>query len=386
MDNLKSISLRNKPKVLFILPASEIGGAETKTFNLLHSLQSFDRVLVTHSSIQNYYSKLDIKIYTFESFNCIHPHILSPNNILTYAKSVKKISDYEKPDIILGIMHFGALFVIAAHDIFFLKAYPVITIEGNISAYFKSINRPPSLKEKLLIKYCLKRAKRIIVPSEGVKRDLVNNYGAREKKVKIIYNGIDIEKVKESSHDEIPFKKDCPWIVTACRLNFEKDFSTLLRAFRIVRDKINSKLIIIGDGELKEDIQKLSVELNVDKDVVMTGFQENPFAYILKGDVFVLSSFHEGFGNVIVESMALGIPVISSNCPSGPREIITDGENGFLVPVGDFKEMAEKCLFVLKNNDIKKNISQNGQKRAENFSLHAMRDGFEHYMMGMLKS
>lgn len=386
METIKSTHPSKKPKVLFILPASEIGGAENKTFNLLHSLQSFDRVLVTHSSIQNYYSKLDIKKYTFESFNCMFPHILSPNNILTYAKSIKKISDYEKPDIILGIMHFGALFVIAAHDIFFLKAYPVITIEGNISAYFETIHRPPSLKEKLLIKYCLKRAKRVIVPSEGVKRDLVNNYGAREKKVKTIYNGIDIEKAKESSHEEIPFKKDCPWIVTACRLNFQKDFSTLLRAFRIVRDKINSKLIIIGDGELKEDIQKLSVEFNVDKDVIMTGFQENPFAYISKGDLFVLSSFYEGFGNVIVEAMALGIPVISSDCPSGPGEIITDGENGFLVSVGDFEEMAKKCLFILNNNDVRKNISQNGQKSAENFSIHAMRDEFENYMMGILKS
>jgi len=386
MDNLKSIPIRNKLKILFILPASEIGGAETKTFNLLHSLQSFDRVLVTHSSIQNYYSKLDIKKYTFESFNCMFPHILSPNNILTYAKSIKKISDYEKPDVMLGIMHFGGLFVIAAHDIFFLKAHPVITIEGNFSAYFESINRPPSLKEKLLIRYCFTRTKGIIVPSEGVKRDLVSNYWASEKKVKTIYNGIDIEKVKELSQEGIPLKKNCPWIITACRLNAQKDFSTLLKAFRIVRDTIRSKLIIIGDGELKEDIKKLSVELNIDQDVIMTGFHENPFAYISKGDVFVLSSFYEGFGNVIVEAMALGIPVISTDCPSGPGEIITDSQNGFLVPIGDFKGMAEKCLMLLNDHDLRKIILQKGQQRAENFSLHAMRDGFEHYMMGMLKS
>ncbi len=384
MDNLISIPPKNKPKVLFILPALEIGGAETKTFNLLHSLQSFDRVLVTHSSIQDYYSGLDIKIYAFENFKCVYPHILSPNNIFTYAKSIKNIAHYENPEIILGIMHFGALFVIAAHDIFFLKAHPVITIEGNFSAYFESINRPPSLKEKLLIRYCFSRAKGIIVPSEGVKRDLVGNYGASGKKVKTIYNGIDIKKVTGSSQDEIPCKKDCSWIVTACRLNTQKDFSTLLRAFRIVRENIISKLFIIGEGELKEDIKKLSVELNIDKDVIMTGFHENPFAYISRGDVFVLSSFYEGFGNVIVEAMALGIPVVSTDCPSGPGEIITDGENGFLVPVGDFKEMAVKCLLLLNNSDIKKSVSRNGQKRAADFSIHVMAKEFENCMTELL--
>ena len=132
----------DKPKLLFVLPGSVIGGAETKAFNLLRSLNSFDRVLVTQSPVRDFFSGLGIKIYTFEEFGCSQPHILSLNNILTYAKAIKKISGLEKPNIILGMMHSGTLFVTVAHDIFFLKTIPVVTIEGNISAYFKNINRP----------------------------------------------------------------------------------------------------------------------------------------------------------------------------------------------------------------------------------------------------
>jgi len=373
-----------RPKILFVLPGSAIGGAETKTFDLLNSLVAFEKVLVTHSSILKFYSGLSIKSYAFEDFQCRLPHILSPGNIFAYARAIKKISDYEKPHIVLGIMHYGALFATVAHDMFFLKSHTLVTIEGNISAYFKSINRPPSSREKFLLRYCFRRARNVFVPSEGVRADLIDNYGAKKDKVVTIYNGIDIGKIKESSGKEIPYKKDCPWIVTACRLNPQKDFATLLRAFKIVRETKKAKLLIIGDGELKDDIIRLSSELGIHDDIIMPGFQENPFAYISRADVFVLSSFFEGFGNVIVEAMALGIPVISTDCPSGPREIITDGANGFLVAPGDFKEIAARSLLILNNNDVRGSLSSNGQKRAEDFSLYAMAKGYESHIMGLL--
>ncbi|MEF9476206.1 MAG: glycosyltransferase [Candidatus Mariimomonas ferrooxydans] len=362
----------NKTKVLFVLPGTTIGGAEIKTFNLLSSLNSFNRVLITQSPIRTFYSELELDIYTFEDFGCMHPNIFSPGNIFSYARAIKKVFDLEKPNIILGIMHSGTLFVTVSQNLFFLRALPIVTIEGNISAYFKNINRPPTLKERLLLKYSFKRAKGIIVPSEGVKKDLVNHYCASEKKIITIYNGIDIENIKKASEEEITYKKDCPWIVTACRLNFQKDFDTLLKAFRIVRDKIKAKLFIIGDGELKDDIFKLSSELGLDKDIIMPGFQKNPFTYISKADVFVLSSFFEGFGNVIVEAMSLGIPVVSTDCPSGPGEIIRDKENGFLVPVRDFHEMASRFFLIFNDNGLKKNISREAQKRSQDFSINSM--------------
>ena len=382
MDTLqKDESTSDKPSILFVLPATIIGGAETKVFNLLRSLHSFESILITHSAIVNFFSGLGTRIYTFEDFQCANPYILSPRSILAYARAIRTVANRENPDVLLGVMHNGALFVTVAHDLFLLRAKPVVTIEGNLTAYFKSIDRVPTVKEKLLITYCFKRAKGIIVPSDGVKADLIGNYSAATEKVRTIYNGIDLESLKKSAGEKIPFQKNCPWIITACRLTSQKDFVTLLKAFRIIRDAAPVKLFILGEGELKDDIRRLSCELKVNDDVIITGFQQNPFPYISMADVFVLSSFYEGFGNVIVEAMALGVPVVATDCPSGPKEIIKNGENGFLVPVGDFQELADRCSFVLRNRAARELISLNGLKRAQDFSVHSMGKGFEECLM-----
>jgi glycosyltransferase involved in cell wall biosynthesis len=374
------------PKVLLVLPSTVIGGAETKTFNLIHSLDGFYKVLVTHSPISGFFSELGIKTYILEDFDCSNPYSLSPVNIFTYANAIKKISGIETPDIVLGIMHYGALFVTASKTMSFLKYRPVITIEGNISAYFNSINRQATFKERLLLKYCFKKAEGTIVPSEGVREDIINKYGAIRKKTVTIYNGIDIEKIRESAKAAIPHKKDCPWIVTACRLNSQKDFSTLLKAFCLIRKIVNAKLFIVGEGELRNDIIRLASELKINNDVIITGFLRNPFPYIAKADVFVLSSFFEGFGNVLVEAMALGIPVVSTDCPSGPSEIINNGVNGFLVPVEGVKEMDYKCMEILTNADIRRHISNNGKIRAEDFSIYTMGKKFGEYFMNLLRT
>lgn len=372
------------PRVLFVLPSFAIGGAETKIRNLLMSLAPFEKILLTNKAVSGLCSDLEMPVYYFDDYMSVSADILSPKNIWAYAKAIREVAKSEIPDIILGVMHSGGLFVTVAHDIFFMNAHPVITIEGNITGYFESIGRRPSRKEILILRYCFKRARGIIVPSEGVGEDLIANYGANHEKVKTIYNGIDIERVRALSEEEIPYIKACPWIVTACRLSTGKDFPTLLRAFKIVRDTINAKLFIVGDGELSEEIRRLTLELKLNEDVVMTGFERNPFKFISKGDVFVLSSLHEGFGNVIIEAMALGVPVVCTDCPSGPREIIKNGSSGILVPIGDVQGLSDACLSILKYRDLKERLKYGGLERAEDFSFLKMSRQYSDYLMSVL--
>lgn len=371
------------PKVLVVLPADVIGGAETKTYNLISSIRGFDKVLATQSAISATFSGLGVKIYAFDDFGCTSPYLLTPGNILAYAKAIKKISLIEKPAVILGIMHNAALFVTISKDLFFTASQAVVTIEGNISAYFTLMKRKPTFQETIMLLYCFKRAKNIVVPSEGVKNDIIANW-AKTNKITTIYNGI--EKIKKLAKEDIPHKKDCPWVVTACRLNEQKDFSTLLRAFKIVKNESKAKLLIIGEGELRNHILNLIDGMELNDDVILTGFLQNPFPYIAKADVFVLSSFFEGFGNVLVEAMALGIPTVSTDCPSGPSEIINDGVNGFLVPVEGVREMADRCIRILKNEGLKKHLSDNGIKRAVDFSIYTMGKRFEDYFNKILGS
>ena len=158
-------------------------------------------------------------------------------------------------------------------------------------------------------------------------------------------------------------------ILAAGRLHVSKDFPTLLRAFSLVRKEIPSRLVILGEGEKRKELEDLAQELGIRKDHDLPGFVENPYKYMKHATVFVLSSQWEGFGNVLVEAMACGCPVISTDCPSGPREILRDGEYGVLVPPKDSEKLAQGILRVLENQDLRRELSEKGKKRALDFTV-----------------
>jgi glycosyltransferase involved in cell wall biosynthesis len=376
-----------RPRLLVILPADVIGGAETRSYNLLKGLHSFDCALVTQASIAGFYSGLGIRIHRFDEFGGSNPYGFSYRNILRYAWAVRAIARHERSELILAFMHNGTLFASVARDLFFLRTPVIGTILGNVSAYFASLGRAPSYTERWIVRRCLRRPTGLITPSRGVRDDLIKNHGARPEKLKLIHNGVDLDRCRRAAR-KVPLLdilKEDPWIVSACRFSIQKDFHTLLTAFRAILSERPAKLILIGDGESRESIRTIASDLGVLDHVVLTGFQENPFPYLAKADVFVLSSFFEGFGNVIVEAMALGVPVVASDCPSGPGEIIIDGETGFLVPVGDWRAMADRCLLLLGDCKRRESLIHAGLRRAEVFGVDAMVAAFEDYLMRALK-
>ena len=194
---------------------------------------------------------------------------------------------------------------------------------------------------------------KIIAVSKEVKKDLIKNYGIKENKIKVIYNLYDLEKIQKFAGEKIEDNYEelfnYPVIVNVGRLTKQKAQWHLIRAFKKVKEKItNMKLIILGRGELKDYLYQLVSELNLEKDVYFLGFQKNPFKFISKSKIYVFPSLYEGFPNALVEAMACGIPVISSDCKSGPREILapeTDSKietstieyakYGVLIPVCD---------------------------------------------------
>jgi glycosyltransferase involved in cell wall biosynthesis len=139
----------------------------------------------------------------------------------------------------------------------------------------------------------------------------------------------------------------------------------LIRAFAIIRRHRLARLIILGEGEERSSLESLVRKLNIESDVELAGFVENPYMYMSKASMLVLSSIWEGFGNVLVEAMAAGTPVVSTNCPSGPAEILVQGKYGILVPVGDSRELAKAIVQTFKEK-LDTNILQ---ARASDFSL-----------------
>jgi glycosyltransferase involved in cell wall biosynthesis len=125
----------------------------------------------------------------------------------------------------------------------------------------------------------------------------------------------------------------------------------------------------LGEGEDRGRLEYLIKELKLENDVSLLGFVENPYAYMQRSDVFVLSSRWEGFGNVLVEAMACGCPVVSTNCPSGPAEILENGEYGILVPVEDVEKMAKSIIKILTNKELREELSNKALKRSKEFHV-----------------
>jgi glycosyltransferase involved in cell wall biosynthesis len=138
-----------------------------------------------------------------------------------------------------------------------------------------------------------------------------------------------------------------PVILGVGRLEPQKDFATLLRAFSTVHADRPCRLVILGEGGQRRELQALAAELGIAADLAMPGFVTNPYAYLRHASLFAFSSRWEGFGNALVEALAVGTPVVSTDCPDGPSEILEGGRFGPLVPVGDHAALADAMRLVL---------------------------------------
>ena len=208
-----------------------------------------------------------------------------------------------------------------------------------------------TFKEKILARvkrlpmsFIYRQLDTIIAVSEGVANSVYEFLGYPRDRISVIYNSVDLEALRRKAAEPAAhpwfMKKQIPIIISSGRLTREKDFPTLLRAFRILTDKTHARLAIIGDGPERPALEKLISELGIQDKTALLGFQENPFKYVTRADLFALSSVFEGFGMVIVEAMALGIPAVSTNCPSGPAELLR-GHPDRLVPTRDPQALAE---------------------------------------------
>ena len=244
----------------------------------------------------------------------------------------------------------------------------------------KNINFLKRFTIYLLIKFFYPLANGIIVVSDGVAKDIIKITKIPQYKIKTIYNPVIETKIYKYSEKIIDkkfnkiFSDDLPIILGVGRLTKQKDFQTLIKAFSIVKRKINSKLLILGEGQERPSLENLIKKLSLEKNVFLPGFVPNPYPFFKKADIFVLSSAWEGFGIVLVESLALGTSIVSTNCPSGPKEILENGKYGKLVPIKDVNALAEAIIKTLSNNISN---SQLLMSRARDFSVEKSIEKYE---------
>ena len=219
-----------------------------------------------------------------------------------------------------------------------------------------------------LMKHVYPQADIIVSVSNGIARDLNTLKTLPGERIRVIYNPVDIKKINNLAmhHIEHPwFEIDAPPVILGIgRLSPEKDFALLIRAFARLRRARNARLLILGEGDERGSLEALIEELSIGDFVEMPGFVRNPYRYIRNAALVAVSSRWEGMINVIIEAIAIGTPVVSTDCHSGPSEILDNGRIGRLVRVGDEDALCAAMISMLDSPDDAKIL----RSRAEVFS------------------
>jgi glycosyltransferase involved in cell wall biosynthesis len=229
----------------------------------------------------------------------------------------------------------------------------------------------------MLVRRLYPSADAVVGISQGIGDSLRRDIGLTALHVHTIHNPLDFERVVSAA----ALPTGHPWLAAdqppvllgAGRLTRLKDFETLIRAFAHLRPRRESRLVILGEGEQRPALEALARDLGLtDDQLAMPGFSDNPWQWMSRAAVFALTSRHEGFGNVIVEALACGTPVVSTDCPSGPSEILDRGKYGRLVPVGDVESLSDAILQTLDDIPDRETL----KNRARHFSIDRAADRY----------
>lgn len=349
------------------IPLIQPGGAELKSIDLANQLIECNHKVTFISSVINRsdWNKLDGRI------NCIHLTRHSQNKLgrmLDKLYAIARLSRHyssDKPDAILSFLDQSITIAwlsrkLSGHKPFLASAQTYIVKKTEKSLFSLSY----------FFKHALTDSDVIIVPSNGVARSLVDVYGIDREKCAVIPNGIDIEEIQSKKNASTDFqpKKGRFTISAISRLVEHKGLNDLLQTFSILVNFYDVELIIIGDGPLRNTLENTAARLNIKDRVQITGFLENPFSIVSKTDLFIQASHSEGFGTVLIEAMACGVPVIAAKCEGGiAEEILEMGKWGDLFERGS----PESMLKAIRNNIEKKKLIDTTQ-RAQDFSLELM--------------
>lgn len=257
----------------------------------------------------------------------------------------------ERPTALLSATHFPNEIATIAKHLSRVPVRVVVSEHTHLSAESRRVEQISARFAPIAARIFYPGADAIVAVSQGVATDLSQITRIPLNRIHTIYNPIItpelITKTKENIDHPWFAPNEPPVVLGIGRLVEQKNFSTLIRAFAKVRQVRPARLMMLGNGRQKAQLETLAKSLEIDSDIAWIGFAHNPFPYMKQAGVLVLSSAWEGFGNVLVEGLSVGVPIVSTDCPSGPAEILDRGKYGKLVPVEDSDAMAEAILQVL---------------------------------------
>lgn len=358
-------------RISFFLRALNAGGAQRVSINLANGLADHGwevDVVVAHDQgeLRNELAA-DVNLVNLGT-----PHV----PILGVGASLPRLVQYlrtKRPLVLFSAMTYVSLIAVSATAI----AGGATAVVPTEHTTFGIQDHP---KERLVahlasVLYLL--ANRIVAVSSGVEESVREGTRASPEQFAVIYNPVvtpDLRAKADIKPEHPWIERDVELILSVGRLEPEKDPETLVRAFaRLHEDHPATRLLVLGDGSLRSELERLATHLGIDGAVSFPGFVSNPYGFMQRSDVYVLSSSREGLPTALIEAMACGCPVVATDCPNGPREILDDGRFGPLVPVGDDAALAEaiESLLVAPPNP------ETLRARAEAFSRETAVEEYE---------
>lgn len=337
-------------RVAFYIPSFERGGIERFVVDLSHALvyRGVDVDVLVHDAGSRIDDLPDsVRIVRLPGNRLLGGAFSTafPRHVAVALSSLPSYVSYmqrESPDLILAVQ-LGAVGVLGSR--LARSDATVVVRESNTpsTATAETAHRTGRLTP-LAKRLVYPRADHIVAISRGAANDVAEWLDVPRERVTVIYNPTNNDRIVARSRESIDhpwFDDDVPVVISAGRFTDQKDFTTLIRAFSRVREWRDVRLVLLGDGDNRGELEDLVADLGVGADVAFLGYVDNPYGYVARADVFVFSSRYEGLGNALIEAVAVGTPSIATDCPNGPRETLVDGEGGELVPVGDDEAMAE---------------------------------------------
>jgi glycosyltransferase involved in cell wall biosynthesis len=330
--------------IAFFLPSVRTGGAQRVVVNLTQGLAArgvpVDVVLATADGA-----------FLEQLPNAVRVVDLRAGRLLRSLLPLARYLRRERPRVLVSSMSHANLIALWAGKLAGGQT-PIVVTEHSTMSQANAVPRQFDGRFlPLLLRSFYRWASSVVAVSKGVADDFARTSGFRRDRIEVVYNPVITPAFMEVARG----KPEHPWfgpaqppvILGVGRLTPAKDFPTLIRAFAEVRRRRTARLVIIGEGPERPRLEALIGELRIGEDVALPGYRENAAAYMAASSVFVLSSAWEGLPTVLIEALAAGARVVSTDCPSGPREILQGGRLGQLVPVGDASALAEAIVATL---------------------------------------
>lgn len=371
-----------KKKVLFYNGSLRMGGIERVMIEVLQNIDrskmEIDLVIEDGIKSLNVFEKdipEDIKLYYLKPENIIKKtdfyrqnkknifNKIKYNLMMNYEsyikkENLKKIAKNKKYDVVIDF-DMGL-----SKYINMIKADKKIAwIHANIKDWFQKESRIKRLGKRL------NNYDNIVAICEAMKKNTEELYPFLKEKLVRIYNPFNFQRIEKKAAENVEKKLEkyykSEFLISVMRLTLhQKDFFTLIKGFKIAKESgIKEKLYILGDGPDREKIKKMIDDIGMKEEIILLGNIKNPYPWIKKSRLFLHSSKYEGLPTVLIEGLILNKVIISSDCPTGPREILKGGELGYLYEVGDYKKLSKLIIENLKENKIKSEKIKEGIKR-----------------------